>query len=247
MPAGPRSETATVWPFAQPDPVDVDLVVPEVERGRDVDRAAVERERPVARVVVALVAVARRRSAPPSAFSAAATSSWPQPLYGSRRAVQRRQPVGGVDVGRRALEQRRRPGRARASGCIAISSAAAAETCGGRVGGPLRRSGTRAARRSSSPGRRSRDAPPSASAAASRRSRPPARRGRCRTVSRFENAGTEPSCGERADPDHVRERGRVAREVPRASSAPGRRSRPRRRPRRPSRTRTRSRPARRRE
>ena len=119
-------------PFVQIDAVDVDVVVPVVERRLDRARQRRERVRPGAGVVVRLVVVGRRQRSPSSSrVSALATSSVPQPVNRSRPTGHTLQPVAAF-----------------ASSALRSSSHA---TCSGRERRVLRRAAAQPPRRPAAP------------------------------------------------------------------------------------------------
>ena len=118
------------WPLLQVDAVDVDVVVPVVERRVDRPRQRRQRVRPEAGVVVRLVVVGGGSGVPSvSSVERGEHVERPQPVNGSRPGGHAAQPVAAF-----ASSALRSSSHATCSGASLGSwpsrSAAAAETCG---------------------------------------------------------------------------------------------------------------------
>ena len=175
--------------------------------------------------------------------SAAATSRRPQPASSSRPTAQCRQPRRRVEVDRASAAGSRSPARGAGSAAIRGARPRRRSPAASRTTCPAPR-GTRPARSSSSPAPSTRESGRSAAAGRSRGSRRRAPRCRCRSCRGSRTSARAPVSRDRAHAEHVRERGRVVRVVPRAEGRLVGVADRRDHDRRPSRPRTRSRPTR---
>ena len=212
-----RAASTTREPLAalELDPVDVVRVVPVVDRGADARLLADGPCGRVADVVVGLEAVpAGTRRVRSASHGRADVELAPAATARRGRPSTRRSRWPGVaSSALRSISVETWSGSARAASRTAAprprSPAEPRTTCRRRVPVLLRR------RSSSSPARRSSSTCAVIGRGNSERCPRPARSGRRRPSSRFENEETSPRAVVRPDAEHVRQRGRVARVAPR--------------------------------